>query len=128
MNTEQFGMQRLNELRKNYQVIGQQIEGLKHQLQELENVKESLRQLKEDEKGEILVPFGGGVFVKVKVLNKNEVILNSGAEIAVEKDVDSVLELVDKQIKQLQEIEVQMNEEFLNISRQIDMMTLESKE
>ena len=66
MNTEELGMQKLNELRRNYQMIGQQIESLKHQLQELDNVKESLNQLKADEKGEILVPFGGGVFIKPK--------------------------------------------------------------
>jgi len=125
MNTEQIAMQRLNELKRNSQMIGQQLESLKHQLMELDGVKESLSQLKKDEKGEILVPFGGGVFVKAKVENRNQVILNSGSSIAVEKDIDSVLELVEKQIKQLQEIEAQMNEEFLNISQQMDMMSLE---
>jgi prefoldin alpha subunit len=125
MNTEQIAMQRLNELKRNSQMIGQQLESLKHQLMELDGVKESLSQLKKDEKGEILVPFGGGVFVKAKVENRNQVILNSGSSIAVEKDIDSVLELVEKQIKQLQEIEAQMNEEFLNVSQQMDMMSLE---
>ncbi len=125
MNTEQLGMQKVNDLRRNYQMIGEQIESLKHQLLELENVKESLNQLKVDDKGEILVPFGGGVFVKAKVVHKNSVILNSGSSIAVEKDVEAVLELVEKQIKQLQEIEMQMNEELLNVSQQIDMMSLE---
>jgi prefoldin alpha subunit len=125
MNTEQIAMQRLNELKRNSQMIGQQLESLKHQLMELDGVKESLSQLKKDEKGEILVPFGGGVFVRAKVENRNQVILNSGSSIAVEKDIDSVLELVEKQIKQLQEIEAQMNEEFLNISQQMDMMSLE---
>ena len=124
MNTEQIAMQRLNELKRNLQMIGQQLESLKHQLMELDGVKESLSQLKKDEKGEILVPFGGGVFVRTKVENRNQVILNSGSSIAVEKDIDSVLELVEKQIKQLQEIEAQMNEEFLNISQQIDMISL----
>jgi len=125
MNTEQIAMQRLNELKRNSQMIGQQLESLKHQLMELDGVKESLSQLKKDEKGEILVPFGGGVFVRAKVENRNQVILNSGSSIAVEKDIDSVLELVEKQIKQLQEIEAQMNEEFLNVSQQMDMMSLE---
>jgi len=125
MNTEQLTKQKLNDLRRNSQMITQQLEQIKHQLIELENVKESLSQLKADNKGELLVPFGGGVFVKAKVENKNEVILNSGSGIAVEKDVGAVLELVEKQLKQLQDIEVQMNEESLNISNQIDMMSLE---
>jgi|SRR3989344_914229 len=125
MNTENLTQQKLNDLKRSYQMVGQQLEDLKHQLLELDHVKESLNQLKIDNKGEILVPFGGGVFVKAKVENKSNVILNSGSGIAVEKDVDSVLELVEKQLTQLKEIELQMNEEVLNISNQIDMMGLE---
>lgn len=114
------------------QVVGQiqqQLQMLEGQLGELETVKYALTEFDKAKKDdEVLVPLGAGIFIKTSVKEQNKVILNVGASTAVEKSVKEAVELVDKQISELKNIEVSMNEELAQMSQQLQFMNLEHED
>ena len=89
--------QQLNELQK-------QIQALEETIQEIEESKKGLNEVSKAEKGkEILVPIVAGIFAKAEIKNSKEFIVNVGANTAVEKSIDDVQTLLDKQLVQMQE-------------------------
>jgi prefoldin alpha subunit len=49
----------------------------------------------------LLIPISTGVFVKAKVENKGNFLVNVGSSVVVEKDRTGVLKLLDKQITEM---------------------------
>ncbi len=103
----------------------QQLQLLEHQLQELDQVKDAISEMKKAENGqEILVPLGAGVFSKANVKDNEKVIMNVGSNVAVSKSLDEAKVLVEKQIEELKNIQEQMNQEFAGISQQMQFLQM----
>ncbi|MBI5797575.1 prefoldin subunit alpha [Candidatus Woesearchaeota archaeon] len=115
----------LQELQQTIQQIRQQLHMLRQQKQELEQVSEAIAEMKKTKNGhELLIPLGAGVFTKAKVSENKTIILNVGAQIAVEKDISSAEDLIGKQLQELTAIEASMNEELAHVSQQFQFLQM----
>ncbi len=71
--------------------ITQQVQQLHQQNQNLENAKQTIDELEKTSLGtEILAPIADGLFIKVNLQDKDNLLINVGAEVAVEKKMDVV--------------------------------------
>ena len=83
------------------QLLAQNLELLTLGRDEFKAVKETLEELKKTEgEVEILVPIGAGSFLKGKITDKENAIVSVGAGYAVEKNLDSAIEYLEKRIKE----------------------------
>jgi prefoldin alpha subunit len=87
------------------QQLRQHLENIDVQMQELAQTKQSLHELKECKTGSnMLSQVATGMFVRGKLENANNVILNIGAEVGVEKTLKEAQEMIDKQLTEVTEI------------------------
>jgi len=68
---------------------------------------ESIKALGEKTESDTLVPLGMGTFVKTKISSNDKIVLNIGAGVAIEKDKEAAINVLESRIK---EIEVALNE------------------
>lgn len=63
---------------------------------------ESLKALKEKPQSDSLVPIGMGAFVKSQLSSNDNVIINIGGGVAMEKNLDSALNYLESRIKEIE--------------------------
>lgn len=115
----------LQELQQGMQQIQEQLQLLLQQKSELEHLTDALQELKKAQaKQDVLVPFGAGIYIKAEIKDPTQVLLNVGAGVTVEKDVDATLALIEKQAKELGVIEMSMREELAHIQQQLQFSQL----
>ena len=68
---------------------------------------ESIKGIGEKTESDTLVPLGMGTFVKTKISSNDKIVLNVGAGVAIEKDREAAINVLESRIK---EIEVALNE------------------
>jgi len=116
------------------EVYKQQINKLQEELGRIELLKleilksiESMEGLKESK--EILVPLGGGVFVKAVVQDTQRVIVNVGADVFVEKSMEESIADLKKTSEELNEAENKIKEQMAKTLAVIEKLQkeLESK-
>ena len=111
------------EMQKKYlelQLIGKQIkqgqkqlEGLDEQLESIAGLISQLDELKETKPGdEMLSPIGEGIFIKGTLRENSHLIVNVGANVAVEKTIDETKELLREKLALGQKHRMQMIEEL----------------
>ncbi len=91
-------------LKEQRDMFAQQLEILNASLGNLLNTKttvENLRDIKEGE--EILIPIGGMISLKAKIMNPEKVLLYISQDIIVEKNLDGSVEFLDKLVEQHKE-------------------------
>ena len=90
-----------------------QLEMITHQLMELTFAGNSLDDFSKIKDGrEIFVPLSAGIFAKAALIDKSELLVNVGANIAVKKDVPSTKALILNQIEEIKRIQKQMADEL----------------
>ena len=109
------------------ELYNQQIKKLQDELgkvtiMKMELIKsiESMEGLKESK--ELLIPLGGGAFVKVEVVNDGKVIVGIGSDVFLEKDIDEVIEDFKKSTDELTNAETMINEQIEKITKFMDKM------
>ena len=109
------------------ELYNQQIKKLQDELgkvtiMKMELIKsiESMEGLKESK--ELLIPLGGGAFVKVEVVNDGKVIVGTGSDVFLEKDIDEVIEDFKKSTDELTNAETMINEQIEKITKFMDKM------
>jgi len=106
--------------------IQQQVEVLTQHLLELSGIKEGLNEVSISELGkELLVPLGPGVFIKSSLKDNKEAIMRVGAGVAVDKDVDDVKIVVDKQIAEVKRLMVDMENELSKMDVRVNQLHYE---
>jgi len=84
------------------QELEQQIVLLEKQVNELELCKLALEELKKTKKdSEMLVPLSSGVFVKARLADNEEVIINIGAKIFCKKNLAEAKEFIQKKLDEV---------------------------
>jgi prefoldin alpha subunit len=120
---------KMQELYMQMNMINQQSQELQKQIQAFEEtileVGESQKSLMEisstKDDNEVLVPIVSGIFAKAKAQDFKKFIVNVGGNIAVEKSIEKVQELLEKQLSQMQEAQHQ----FVD---QLQKMTVQGKQ
>lgn len=117
MNKEQ-----IQERYTEYQYLVQQLQQLqqnmsafeKHVL-ELNSLNDNLGSLKNvGLNSETLMPFGNGIFVKAELKDNQNVVMNVGNNVCVDKTVDEARSLVDKQLEEVKSVVEQLQTEIGN--------------
>jgi len=112
----------------------QQINRLQEELGKIELLKleilksiESMEGLKQSK--EVLVPLGGGVFVRAVVEDRDKVIVNVGADVFVEKSIDETIEDLKGSSEELIRAESRIKEQIAKTLAVVEKLQkeLESK-
>lgn len=116
--------------REQYNMIQSQLEFMNASLGNILNTKTTLQNLKEDVKegDEILVPIGGLVNIKATIKNPEKVLVSIPQDVVIEKDLDSAIEFLDKNMEQhnqqieylktqLQKVEIALRQISENVQR-----------
>lgn len=91
-------------LQQQLQQISEQMEVLNQQNGELELSIEALQELEKVKPGnEFLAPIANGIFVKGELRDTSTLLVNVGADVAVEKNIPAVMELLEKQKQEIGE-------------------------
>ncbi len=77
---------------------------------EYEMTKLSLKEMKEGD--EILVPLGSGIFFNARVGKLENVFVNIGADIVMEKSIEETIKIIDEQIKKVDKMIEEYMEEL----------------
>ncbi|AEH07351.1 prefoldin subunit alpha [Methanothermococcus okinawensis] len=99
------------------ELYNQQVKKLQDELGKIEIMKmelmksiESMNGLKESK--EILIPLGGGAFVKAEVIDSENIIVGAGADVFLEKNIDEVVEDFKKSSEELTNAETMIKEQI----------------
>lgn len=96
--------------------LQRQAQLIEEQITEFNNISLSLDDLKKVKIGsKILVPLSSGIFVKARLEDNNELLINVGANVIIKKDVNKTKELVKKQIMELQKAHKKVVKELENL-------------
>ncbi|ASJ03012.1 prefoldin subunit alpha [Thermococcus profundus] len=112
------------------QLLSQNLELLTLARNELTAVKETLEGLKnmEGEKLEILVPIGGGSFLKGIIEDKDNAIISMGAGYSAERPLDEAVELIEKRIKEYDDAIVKTQEGLKKLEAQLQSLAKKAQE
>lgn len=76
---------------------------LEQQLMELMVTRQTLEDLKKlKSKTEILVPISSGIYAKADIKDTDKFIVNVGANVTLNKDLESTKKIIEKQIEEIQ--------------------------
>ncbi len=114
-------------LQERYKLLAQNLELLTLARNELGTMKETLEGLKSMEKEEIevLIPIGGGSFLKGTIKDREHAIVSIGAGYAVEKDLEGAVKYIEERIKEYDDA-IRRNEEALK-QLEIQLQSLAEK-
>ena len=100
-------LQQMQMLESYFGELSQREGTLVNVLREATSAIESIKSLKQKPTSETLVPIGMGTYVQTKISSDDNIVLNIGAGVAMEKDPDTAINYLEARIK---EIEVALQE------------------
>ncbi|MFH1682782.1 MAG: prefoldin subunit alpha [Candidatus Woesearchaeota archaeon] len=90
-------------LQQQIEQISQQLEIITQRLADVEISQDALKQLEEVKEGqEIMANIAPGIFIKAAAKENKNLLVNVGADTMVEKPVQEVIELLEKQKKEME--------------------------
>jgi len=92
----------LNEYGQQIEIMTQQLGMIEQQRLESTAAIESIRAIQENEDGIALLPIGGGVFLRAKVLDAGHFLVNIGADVSVEQAGADAVEYLEDRITELE--------------------------
>jgi len=102
-------------------VISDQLNLIELKINELTNAREFIENLKNMEEGhEVLLPIGGGIYIKARLADNSKVMMDLGANVIVLDSVDKIRGMVEEDIKKL-------NDSKNNLENQLNKIIEESR-
>ncbi|WP_369792252.1 prefoldin subunit alpha [Methanoculleus sp. MH98A] len=92
----------LNEYGQQIELMTQQLSMIEQQRLEGAAAIETLRAIQENADGDVLLPIGGGAYLRVKVLDAGHVLVNIGADVSVERATADAVEYLEDRITELE--------------------------
>ncbi|ABN57892.1 MULTISPECIES: prefoldin subunit alpha [Methanoculleus] len=92
----------LNEYGQQIELMTQQLSMIEQQRLEGTAAIETLRALQENADGAVLLPIGGGAYLRVKVLDAGHVLVNIGADVSVERATADAVGYLEDRITELE--------------------------
>jgi prefoldin alpha subunit len=106
--------------------IQQQIEAVSKGIAELASLNFGLDELKGGTGKEIFAPFGKGIFIKAKLLSE-ELNVDIGNGNFVKKSIPETKELIQEQIKKLEQIKVELENNLEELGNELTVMMNEAQ-
>ena len=102
-------------------VISDQLNLIEFKINELINAREFIDNLKNMEEGhEVLLPIGGGIYIRARLADNSKVMMDLGANVIVLDSVDKIRGMVEEDIKKL-------NDSKNNLENQLNKIIEESR-
>jgi prefoldin alpha subunit len=76
---------------------------------------------KEKESADLLVPIGGGSYIKVKLANAEQVIVGMGAGVSIEKTLPEAKEIVKERLEELEKTMASGQQQFVQVAQRINV-------
>ena len=76
---------------------------------------------KEKESADLLVPIGGGSYIKVKLANAEQVIVGMGAGVSIEKTLPEAKEIVKERLDELEKTMASGQQQFAQVAQRINV-------
>jgi prefoldin alpha subunit len=96
----------LQVLNQKMQQVQEQMEALEQQAVDVERVSGHLEELSKVSNGtEALVPVANGLFAKAKLLDTQNLIVNVGSNVSVQKSVPEVKQLILAQVEEMRKLQ-----------------------
>ena len=93
--------------------LQRQLEAITGQLMELSATRSGLDDFDKIRPGkEIFVPVSSGIFAKASIATTTEMLVNVGANVVVQKDLESTKKLIQKQVEEIKKIHGQAMEDL----------------
>ncbi len=92
----------LNEYGQQIEILTQQLGMIEQQRLEAAAAIETLRAVMENEDGAVLLPIGGGAYLRANVLDAGHVLVNIGADVSVERATAEAVEYLQDRITELE--------------------------
>jgi len=116
----------LQMLNQQLQQVQQQLQTVEQQSMEVEFVIDALENLaKVDVGSEVLVPLSSGIFVKAKLQDNKELVVNVGGNTTVTKTIPEVQEMLKKQVKELQKVKDDLAGKFTESANKMQKLQME---
>lgn len=125
MRQKQMEMQMLN---AQLQQLQQQLNAVEQQTMEIEFVIDALGNLaKVEVDTEVLVPLSSGIFVKAKLVDNKELVVNVGSNTTVTKTIPEVQDMLKQQVAEVGKVKKELTDKFTEFASkmqnlQMDMM------
>ena len=101
------------ELDQHIKQVQKQIEMISSQLMEATVTRNSLEEFGKIETGkEIFVPVSSGIFAKAEIKSNSELLINIGANVVVQKNLDGAKKLIQGQIEEIKSAQKRIIEEY----------------
>lgn len=109
--------------------LRQQQEVVKSRMMDLLVTENALNEIKDmEEKDEILIPFGSGVFGNGSISDNQKVMVNIGSGVMVRKSLKEANEFMGKRRDELEKAGSQISEEMERVAVQINSLGAEIQE
>ncbi|MBN1156354.1 prefoldin subunit alpha [Candidatus Woesearchaeota archaeon] len=96
------------------------------QISEVSNVRNALEQFRDVKQGEdALIPLANGIFVRAKLSNLDELIVNVGSNIAVKKSLEETKKLLDEQSAEIQGIRARIATQLEQLASKAQVLQAE---
>jgi len=115
-------------LQANMQVIHERQRALSSRLQEFEETKQTIGEMKSVKDGsEILVPIGSGNFVAGKVSDTEKVLVGVGGGIAIKKSPEDALKFLDERAAEAKSAMQELGDHFAQTENELRMLQSEAR-
>jgi len=111
-------MFKLQMFEQQIQQLQQQIQAIEQGVIEMNSLSLGLDELKGSKDKEILAPIGRGIFAKTKLVSE-ELTVDVGGRNFVKKSIPDTKKIIDEQIKKLEDVKKDLNDNLEKISREL---------
>lgn len=111
-------MFKLSMFEQQLQQLQQQLQAVEQNIVDMNSLSSGLGELMGSEGKEILAPIGKGIFVKTKLLSE-ELIVDVGGKNFVKKNIKDTQEIINEQIKKLEEIKGSLGSSIEGINQEL---------
>lgn len=106
--------------------LQQQIQAVEQGIVEINNLSIGLEELKGSEGKEIFAPIGRGIYAKAKLLSE-ELTVDIGGGNFVKKSIDDTKNIISEQIKKLQDVKKDLNDNLEKVSQEIEKVMIKGQ-
>ncbi len=123
MQQKQMEMQMLN---SQLQQLQQQLNAVEQQSMEIEFVIDALENLSKVEVDtDVLVPLSSGIFVKAKLQDNKNLIVNVGSNTTVTKTIPEVQDMLKQQVQEIAKVKKELTDKFTEFASKFQIMQMD---
>lgn len=109
-------------LEEKFKELQQSRELFTMKIMEINQSSEALEEIEKSKQDDVFLPLGSSIFVPGKIDKKEKMIVGVGADIAVEKNIGEIKELLEKRKKTLENGLESVQNNMLEIANQIRVL------